>query len=434
MVRLAILALAILLGPPTSRAGEPKDVPAAAAPAVYVAVERKERAKVIGLGEQLHLWPVKPGNPITSDDWKVVFRWKEAAAADPPHNAKDGETIKVNPWPSVSTDPTSADLVRRLILSAVAGSFGPEPDEGWMLATADSPAHCVTIEFPSPRTGVSKARQFRVARRFIDLLLRDLGALPGDEKTFSAASFPGRVVGNYDAEGVGYGGSTLLDRAVDETSLAVRILPLCPEDIREDGLQGAVGVLFPGGSGRAIADALQPEGVAKVRDFVSSGGGYYGVCAGAYFANSGRPEYAGLMHLKHHQPWRKGKGMLKVKLTAEGKQLLGEEFSEFDTRYNCGPVFTEVGALPPESLCQPVTVLANFASSVTDAQGGAHEEMVGTPAILYGQWGRGHVVTVSPHPESHPQLAVLVARAIGLSLGEDTRAIVSAAPTEKAGD
>jgi hypothetical protein len=60
--------------------------------------------------------------------------------------------------------------------------------------------------------------------------------------------------------------------------------------------------------------------------------------------------------------------------------------------------------------------------------------MVGTPAILYGQWGRGHVVTVSPHPESHPQLAVLVARAIGLSLGEDTRAIVSAAPTENAGD
>jgi len=273
-----------------------------------------------------------------------------------------------------------------------------------------------------------------VARRFIELLLREVGTLPSQEKAFSAGSFPGRVVGNYDAEGVGYGGSTLLDRAVDETSLAVRLLPVCPEDIREDALQGAVGVLFPGGSGRAIADALQPEGVAKVRDFVSAGGGYYGVCAGAYFANSGRPEYAGLMHLKHHQPWRKGKGMLKVALTKEGERLLGKEFAGFETRYNCGPVFTEIGDPPPGSSCQRVNILANFASAVTDAQGIAHEEMIGTPAILYGQWGRGHVVTVSPHPESHPQLAVLVARAIGLSLGEDTQCIVSSNPTEKAGD
>jgi hypothetical protein len=45
--------------------------------------------------------------------------------------------------------------------------------------------------------------------------------------------------------------------------------------------------------------------------------------------------------------------------------------------------------------------------------------MIGTPALLATSWKNGKVLIVSPHPESHPQYHVLVARCIGWTLGRD---------------
>lgn len=402
----------------------------AAAPVIQVTVDRPERKKVIGLAEQLEkLAPGKGELQVAHEEgkvgadkngWQIVFRWGQPSTEKEPVPGE--EKVPPNPWPEASASPGDAEEVRALLLAAIGNSFGGEPGADWKVSvlpdsTPDAPRR-IEIEFPGPQTGISKARQFRVARRFLAGFMAGRGMRSGDAP-FSAGLFKGRVLGNYDAEGVGYGGSTLLDRAVDETSLDARVLPLCPEDIREGALRGAAGVLFPGGSGKAIAKALRPEGVEKVREFVAGGGGYYGVCAGAYFANSGLPEYAALMPLKHHQPWRKGKGMLKVALTEEGKKLLGAEFAEFDTRYNCGPVFTEIAGPSADSPQKAVSILANFASAVSDQEGTLRSEMVGTPAIIAGQWGRGRVITVSPHPESHTGLSVLVARAVALSLGLD---------------
>lgn len=400
-------------------------------PAICVTVDRAERNKVIGLAEQLQtLRSAKGGlqiatkgetKPSNENAWQIGFRWGQPPKEKEP--APGEEKAQLNPWPVVSASAADAAKVRTLLLEAVGDSFGGAPAPDVQIAILpNGKKHAVEIEFPGPQTGISKARQFRVARRFVALLMDDLG-MPPQKTSFSAGLFEGRVLGNYDAEGVGYGGSTLLDRAVDETSLNARVLPLCPEDIRDGALDGAAGVLFPGGSGKGIANALRPEGVEKVRAFVGAGGGYYGVCAGAYFANSGIPTYAALMPLKHNQPWRKGKGMLKVALTEEGKKLLGAEFSEFETRYNCGPVFTEMAQPVAGSPQKPVEVLANFAGAVTDKDGVTRSEMVGTPAIISGGWGNGRVITVSPHPESHPELSVLVARAIALSLGLDPQTI-----------
>ena len=410
------LALAIAVSPARTEG--------AANPVIFVTVDRKERGKVIGLEEQLQTTKTskarvvagKKTEPGTPDDWSVSFRWDDS----PPEkeSGENGDKTKPDPRPAVSASTKDAEKIRRLMLEAAGDSFGEEPGRDWDVAVLEgAETNRIEVVFPGPQTGISKARQFRVARRFVQRLADDRGMAPAQDGKFTASLFGTNVVGNYDAEGVGYGGSTLLDRAVDDTTLDMRILPLCPEDIRDGVLEGAAGVMFPGGSGKAIAKALRPEGVEKVREFVGRGGGYYGVCAGAYFANSGLKEYAALMPLKHHQPWRKGKGMLKVELTAEGKKLLGEEFAEFETRYNCGPVFTEMSGPPPDSPQKPVEVLANFASAVTDKQGVTHEVMIGTPAIIAGGWGKGRVVTVSPHPESHPKLSVLVARAIALSLG-----------------
>ncbi len=186
-----------------------------------------------------------------------------------------------------------------------------------------------------------------------------------------------------------------------------------------------MGVMFPGGSGKVIASALHPAGIEKVRDYVAAGHGYYGVCAGAYLAASGLPEYTGMMHLKHDQPWAKGKGMVKLDLTPAGVELLGAEFTHIDTRYNCGPVFPDLTDPPAGDDHKPVTVLASFASAATDDKGVTHDSMIGTAAILSTTWGKGRVVTCSPHPESHPEFNTMVARLIALSLGKDPKKVVA---------
>ena len=43
-------------------------------------------------------------------------------------------------------------------------------------------------------------------------------------------------------------------------------------------------VVFPGGGGTTEASGLGPAGLAAVKAFVAAGGGYVGICAGAYLA------------------------------------------------------------------------------------------------------------------------------------------------------
>ena len=45
-------------------------------------------------------------------------------------------------------------------------------------------------------------------------------------------------------------------------------------------------VWFPGGGAHAYGNVIGDAGIAAIRAFVASGGGYVGACAGAYFASA----------------------------------------------------------------------------------------------------------------------------------------------------
>jgi len=346
------------------------------------------------------IWP-KPALDLESKDSTSPSQMPEVAATDPAAILPALRSAIGDSLPEIAVQTLQ---IRRL-----------EP-------RVPSDGQQIEVHFPTPRSGVSKARQFRIARRLVSRLLADLDLAAQAVGTWPPGFPSGPLICNYDAEGVGYFGSTLLERAVDETTLNVQVVSVCPEDIREGALDQAIGVMFPGGSGKSIATALRPDGVDAIRKFVASGHGYYGVCAGAYLAASGLDIYSGMIPLKHHQPWAKGKSTVRVELTAEGKSLLGEEFSNIETRYNCGPVFTELDHQSANPQC-PIQVLGRFVSPATDAKGVRHDEMIGTPAILATQWGKGRVLIVSPHPESHPQYHAFVARCIGWTLRQDLKRI-----------
>lgn len=142
-----------------------------------------------------------------------------------------------------------------------------------------------------------------------------------------------------------------------------------------------------------------------------------GICAGAYLAGSGIDSYAKLHPLVHHQPWAKGKATLDIELTPEGVALLGEEFSTFQTNYNNGPVFVDFADYAKKEQRQPIVSLATFASATKPRRGKNYQDMIGTPAILATHYGKGRVLTISPHPEGRRSLNALVARCLGWTLG-----------------
>ena len=401
---------------------------AVAAQSVAVDVGRAERAAVVGLDEQLRALPVAKGS--------LAVRAVGAAAA--PADARADVRIEIV-WTPPAKDQkkgfapakvASSDPVRaqRWLAAALAG----EGEFGAVDAVADLPAAAadrdaappmrLRLEFVTPKTGLSKARQFRHARKVVAAALADLGMLAPPAASPASPWPPGfpaePTIALYDAEGAGGAGCENLERVVDATTLGHRLLPVCPEDIRDGGLRGLAAVVFPGGSGGGIAKALQPAGVAAVRTFVDGGGGYVGICAGAYLAGAGVKSYTALLPWQHTQPWAKGEATLDVRLTDAGKQLLGGEFAAFQTRYHNGPVYPDVLGQSQKAgaRTQPLP-LAEFASAATDKRGVVHAGMVGTPAIVADVAGKGRVLLISPHPESHEQLDVLVARAIGWTLG-----------------
>lgn len=399
---------------------------------VHVRVEREESAAVVGLDEQLAAFEVTRGQLVvqrskgagpddgTGSELSVVVCWTE-----PTKGAPKGFI----PARVASSDPGRAQA---WFGAALAGE-GPLGTIGDVapLAQHQGSALFVRIEFPHPRGGRSKARQFRHVRRFMAVALAEFGMLEAADAEGAPSPWPRDfpaepVLALYDAEGTGGSGCASLERVVDSTTLRHRVLVVCPEDVREGGLRGAAAVIFPGGSGGGIARALQPAGVAEVRRFVEAGGGYVGICAGAYFAGSGLESYAALVPWRHTQPWAKGRATLDVTLTEAGRRLLGDEFARFTTRYHNGPVYPDVlGQARRAGATTTPLVLGEFATASKDDKGVVHEAMVGTPAIVADTCGKGRVLLLSPHPESHAALNLLVARALAWAVGTTPEEVVA---------
>ena len=106
--------------------------------------------------------------------------------------------------------------------------------------------------------------------------------------------------------------------------------------------------------------------------------------------------------------WFRGNSApVKMELTDEGRRILGDKKGVFEVRYHNGPIMSLMGK---EGLGNFRT-LANFRSEVSKykSQKGT---MVNTPAIIAGEFGKGRVLCISPHPESTATLHSLVQNAI----------------------
>lgn len=200
----------------------------------------------------------------------------------------------------------------------------------------------------------------------------------------------------------------------------VSAVKLSGEEIGTQHL-GAYDVLvFPGGSGSGQSKGIGEAGLKKVREFVGNGGGYVGICAGAYLACSNFSWGLGILNAGTvSSKWRRGQAMLDLETTTDATPVLGEVKGPFKVRYNNGPILkpwtrTDLPAY---------TTLSVFRTEVAK-YGSPEGVQVNSPAQAIATYGKGRVFVSSPHPENTPGLEYLIPRGIFWAAGEKKETVL----------
>jgi glutamine amidotransferase-like uncharacterized protein len=155
-------------------------------------------------------------------------------------------------------------------------------------------------------------------------------------------------------------------------------------------------LVMPGGtSGRTYLNSLSSSAKTAIKNYVYSGHGFLGICAGAY-AGSQYVDgmYAGLGVAPHVRSKSvTHEGTLPVTMTSSGSSLLGFSNTLNLAHYN-GPAMYASGGT--------ITTFATYADSSTGYKGYG--------AIVGDTYGNGRAVLSGPHPELAPQNPSLLAK------------------------
>jgi len=188
---------------------------------------------------------------------------------------------------------------------------------------------------------------------------------------------------------VGYPSPAMAQCLRDESGMAFDRISV--EDLLQGCLQrGHYSILcVPGGFAPNTEYHLGSQGAQLIKDFVADGGGFVGVCAGAFLGSSLGFD---LLPVQVHDylQWERGDGPCALQFTAAGRHLLGTGSSPLTARYTNGPIF-QIND-PKVAFC-----LANFETEFWGKP--VQHPMKGTPAVVCGAHGKGLVVLVSPHLE-----------------------------------
>jgi Biotin-protein ligase, N terminal len=218
----------------------------------------------------------------------------------------------------------------------------------------------------------------------------------------------------YKGPGTGGNGPPDLIKKFNEPNARTSLVEITPDEIRAGALTNFDVVIFAGGSGSQEAKAIGEDGRAQVEKFVACGGGYVGICAGAYLATAGYPWSLKIINAHTLSPkWQRGKAVLKLEVTPEGQKILGGS-TNVDCLYHQGPI---VGPFNSTNL-PPYQVLAWFRSEVA-SNGTPQGIQINSPAIFAGTYQNGRVVCVSPHPEQTAGLEYIVPQAVNWVVGTD---------------
>ena len=175
-------------------------------------------------------------------------------------------------------------------------------------------------------------------------------------------------------------------------------------------------LIQPGGSGGKQGRTLESKGREAVREFVKEGGGFIGICAGAYLATNDYPWSLDLIDAKviDREHWARGTGIVTIELSLDAQKLFGIKEKNLQIFYGQGPLLGRRESDDP--LVPDYESLALYRTEI--AKKGAPEGvMPGTSAIVRTQFEKGRVFCFSAHPEKTDSLGYLVEKAVRWAAG-----------------
>lgn len=216
-------------------------------------------------------------------------------------------------------------------------------------------------------------------------------------------------VGIYNGSGTGNSTGLRLEKILHEMPGVVTRL-VGPAEIRAGVLKKQFDVvIFGGGSGSGQARTIGAGGRKAVKEFVQAGGGYLGICGGAYLGTSAYTWGLRIVdaHTVDRQHWKRGTGTVRIEMTPLGRQLLAGADGLTNIYFANGPL------LGPHNMDElpDYRTLAHYRTEMrkNDAPEGV---MLNTPAMIVGECGGGRAILFSPHPEKTDGLHHFVRRAV----------------------
>lgn len=366
-------------------------------------------------------------------DWIVELR--ESTGAGPSAPSPDGEKAAPGSRLVYSDAGAFGEARERMVEAANRGltdsrkrfslSHADPSDASSPRAELQYPgAHTLVLETVVTTQRVAlRARQHRA---MLSVLLQHAQLTEGDCQDMLAGpqSEDQLRVGIYDGPGNGRIPSAIRD--IVDSAPDMTLHHLGAAEMRAEVLEQFDVVVFPGGSGSKQSKAIGEDGRDAVREFVDAGGGYIGVCAGAFLASSHFTWSLGLIdsslftgareipEVGRKPMWYRGKvASIDMDITPAGQTVFGDVKKQVVVQYHNGPILSPT---PPPEL-EDYRVLAWFRSEngLWEPQSGT---MVDTPAIVSGSFGTGRVVSVSPHPEVTQALHPIISGSIRWAAGD----------------
>jgi len=236
---------------------------------------------------------------------------------------------------------------------------------------------------------------------------------------------PGHII-VYSGKGSSHSWTWLAGLFESKGILRVRFLD-SPEFILSLGDDTTM-VIISGGDGFAIADELGGRGFEGLRKFVSNGGKYVGICAGAYLPlpssiepfsefnlSSTRIENIGLQdqHPQNVPPRVAVRyGSCSIMHPIRGEMLLNADGRTLLAPLYGGPIFKE----PSED-----QVLLSYRGLTENSEVQMSRQLIddmlpGRPAAIRSRFGKGELILFGPHLEhpGYPEANALFLKLLGL--------------------
>ncbi|MBT4693164.1 MAG: biofilm PGA synthesis protein PgaB, partial [Planctomycetaceae bacterium] len=127
----------------------------------------------------------------------------------------------------------------------------------------------------------------------------------------------------FEGDGVGKSCTNLLTVLDNSSKIQFEVSRVTTADILAGKLDAFDVLIHPGGSGSKQGNDLGEDGRQQVRQFVSQGGGFLGVCAGAYLATNDYTWSLNLIDAKvvDRKHWARGTGTVQLELSPSGQDL-----------------------------------------------------------------------------------------------------------------